>query len=70
MDGRLHVVGQKQWTIVSTMENASSRSRCGRTDSRSPAAGAPTGVMTYDPDDREYPFKGRVDGTVLWLAPS
>ena len=27
-------------------------------------------VMTYDPDNREYLFKGRVDGTVLWLAPS
>ena len=26
--------------------------------------------MTYDPDDREYPFKGRIDGTLLWLAPS
>ena len=26
--------------------------------------------MTYDPDDREYPFKGRTDGTLLWLAPS
>ena len=27
-------------------------------------------TMTYDPDDREYPFKGRYDGTSLWLAPS
>jgi len=27
-------------------------------------------LMTYDPDDSEYPFKGRVDGTMLWLAPS
>jgi hypothetical protein len=27
-------------------------------------------LMRYDPDDREYPFKGRVDGTLLWLAPS
>lgn len=26
--------------------------------------------MTYDPVDREYPFKGRSDGTLLWLAPS
>jgi hypothetical protein len=26
-------------------------------------------TMTYDPDDREYPFKG-LDGTLLWLAPS
>lgn len=26
--------------------------------------------MTYDPGDREYPFKGRTDGTLLWLAPS
>lgn len=26
--------------------------------------------MTYDPDDREYPFKGRTDGTLLWLRPS
>ena len=25
--------------------------------------------MTYDPDDREHPFKGRTDGTLLWLAP-
>jgi hypothetical protein len=25
--------------------------------------------MTYDPADHEYPFKGRVDGTSLWLAP-
>ena len=25
--------------------------------------------MTYDPDDREYPFKGREGGTLLWLAP-
>ena len=25
--------------------------------------------MTYDPHDREYPFKGRTDGTLLWLAP-
>jgi hypothetical protein len=27
-------------------------------------------TMTYDPDDREYPFKGRYNGTLLWLAPS
>jgi hypothetical protein len=27
-------------------------------------------TMMYDPADREYPFKGRVDGTLLWLAPS
>jgi hypothetical protein len=27
-------------------------------------------TMTYDRDDREYPFKGRTDGTLLWLAPS
>ena len=27
-------------------------------------------VMAYDPNDTEYPFKGRVDGTLLWLAPS
>jgi hypothetical protein len=26
--------------------------------------------MTYDPDDREYPFKGRTGDTLLWLAPS
>lgn len=26
--------------------------------------------MTYAPDDREYPFKGRTGGTLLWLAPS
>src|SRR5262249_40575671 len=26
--------------------------------------------MTYDPDDREYPFKGRSDGMLFWLAPS
>jgi hypothetical protein len=26
--------------------------------------------MTYDPDDREYPFKGRYNGTLLWLAPA
>jgi hypothetical protein len=26
--------------------------------------------MTYDPDDREYPFKGRTEGTLFWLAPS
>ena len=26
--------------------------------------------MTYDPDDREYPFKGSSDGMLLWLAPS
>jgi hypothetical protein len=26
-------------------------------------------TMTYDPADREYPFKGRYDGTFLWLAP-
>ena len=26
--------------------------------------------MTYDPDDREYPFKGHVEGTRFWLAPS
>jgi hypothetical protein len=25
--------------------------------------------MTYDPNDREYPFKERVEGTLLWLAP-
>jgi hypothetical protein len=30
----------------------------------------PDTTMTYDPDDREYPFKGRMDGTLLWLAPS
>jgi hypothetical protein len=27
-------------------------------------------LMTYDPTDSEYPFKGRVEGTLLWLAPS
>jgi len=27
-------------------------------------------TMTYDPEDREYPFKGRTIGTLLWLAPS
>jgi hypothetical protein len=27
-------------------------------------------AMAYDPTDTEYPFKGRVDGTMLWLAPS
>jgi len=26
-------------------------------------------LMTYDPADREYPFKGRVEGTRFWLAP-
>ena len=26
--------------------------------------------MTYDPDDREYPFKGHSDGMLFWLAPS
>ena len=26
--------------------------------------------LTYDPDDREYPFKGRSDGMLFWLAPS
>jgi len=26
-------------------------------------------TMTYEPHDREYPFKGRTDGMVLWLAP-
>ena len=26
--------------------------------------------MKYDPNDREYPFKGRTDNTLLWLAPS
>jgi hypothetical protein len=25
--------------------------------------------MTYDPADREYPFKGRVEGTLFWLTP-
>jgi hypothetical protein len=25
--------------------------------------------MTYDPADRAYPFKGRVEGTLFWLAP-
>jgi|SRR5215470_3480169 len=27
-------------------------------------------TMTYDPDDREYPFKGRASDTLFWLAPS
>ena len=27
-------------------------------------------TMTYDPDDRQYPFKGRYNGASLWLAPS
>ena len=27
-------------------------------------------AMAYDPNDTEYPFKGRVDGTMLWLSPS
>jgi len=27
-------------------------------------------MMSYDPHDREYPFKGRYNGTLLWLAPS
>jgi hypothetical protein len=26
-------------------------------------------TMTYDPDDREYPFRGRDVGTLFWLAP-
>ena len=26
--------------------------------------------MTYDPDGREYPFKGHTDGMLFWLAPS
>jgi hypothetical protein len=26
--------------------------------------------MTDDPDDPEYPFKGRTNGALLWLAPS
>ena len=26
-------------------------------------------TLTYDPDDREYPFKGRAGGTLFWLAP-
>ena len=26
-------------------------------------------TMTYDPHDREYPFKGRAGGTLFWLAP-
>lgn len=26
-------------------------------------------TMTYDPDDREYPFKGRAGGTLFCLAP-
>ena len=30
----------------------------------------PDKPMTYDPDDGEYPFKGRVDDTLLWMAPS
>lgn len=29
----------------------------------------PDKIMTYDPDDREYPFKGRTGGTLFWLAP-
>jgi hypothetical protein len=27
-------------------------------------------TMTYDPHDREYPFKGRAGGTLFWLAPT
>ena len=27
-------------------------------------------TMTYDSADPEYPFKGRVEGTLFWLAPS
>ena len=26
--------------------------------------------MTYDPQDREYPFKGRIRSESFWLAPS
>jgi hypothetical protein len=26
--------------------------------------------MTYDPNDREYPFKGRVERTLLWIGPN
>jgi hypothetical protein len=26
-------------------------------------------TMLYDPNDREYPFKGREDATLFWLAP-
>ncbi len=26
--------------------------------------------LTYDPEDSEYPFKGRNGGTLFWLAPS
>jgi len=27
-------------------------------------------TMTYEPEDHEYPFKGRTEGTSLWLAPA
>lgn len=30
----------------------------------------PDKPMTYDPDDREHPFKGRVGSTSLWLSPA
>jgi hypothetical protein len=34
-----------------------------------PGCGGSDTTMTYNPDDREYPFKGRTNGTLLWLAP-
>jgi hypothetical protein len=30
----------------------------------------PDRAMTYDPEDREHPFKGRLEGTSLWLSPA
>jgi hypothetical protein len=30
----------------------------------------PARPMIYDPGDREHPFKGRLGGTSLWLAPA
>jgi hypothetical protein len=30
----------------------------------------PDKTMKYDPEDGEYPFKGRMNGVLLWLAPS
>jgi hypothetical protein len=30
----------------------------------------PDWAMTYDPDDGEHPFKGRLEGTSLWLSPA
>jgi hypothetical protein len=54
-----HLRGEREFEVT-VKEDGFILPGCGNSDT----------TMTYDPDDREYPFKGRTNGTLLWVAPS